>query len=216
MPERRIPACPGIDTRLILATALVPAPWKNGGGVTRQISSWPDEASFDSFIWRVSVAEVRQPGPFSTFDNIDRTIVLTEGTDMTLINTLTGERNLLGRWQPFRFAGEAPVKADLSNGPTSDFNLMVRRGYGQGQVDVRNAAERLTLHPGSTILHCAQGSFHVSIVAPNQPMHVLGAGDTLQLRLSAPEPLTVDIAPAQPESALIDARITIRKQEPRT
>ncbi len=44
----------------------VPKPWKNGLGVTREIHIHPEGANFeeDSFLWRLSSADVTAGGPF--------------------------------------------------------------------------------------------------------------------------------------------------------
>ena len=39
------------------------SPWKNGGGVTREVAKSPSQAPF----WRLSIANVDQEGPFSSF-----------------------------------------------------------------------------------------------------------------------------------------------------
>ena len=55
-----------------------PVPWKNGGGSTRELACWPPGAGMDSFAWRVSVATIARPGPFSAFPGVDRQIMLLE------------------------------------------------------------------------------------------------------------------------------------------
>ena len=57
--------------------------WKNGGGTTRDILVSPPGASLDGFDWRLSLAQVDRDGPFSRFDNVDRTLILLSGA-MTL------------------------------------------------------------------------------------------------------------------------------------
>src|SRR5471032_2321477 len=59
-------------------------PWKNGGGVTRELAAFPPHSNFADFIWRVSVADVHADGAFSTFPGIDRQIALLEGAGLTL------------------------------------------------------------------------------------------------------------------------------------
>ncbi|HEY3634719.1 MAG TPA: HutD family protein, partial [Caldimonas sp.] len=55
---------------LLVRTADVPAqPWKNGGGVTRELLALP---AGDDWRVRVSVAEVASDGAFSTFVGVDR------------------------------------------------------------------------------------------------------------------------------------------------
>ncbi len=57
--------------------ATLPAtPWKNGGGVTREIVCQPPGAGLAAFDWRVSIATIASDGPFSLFAGIDRVITL--------------------------------------------------------------------------------------------------------------------------------------------
>ncbi|EGD04024.1 hypothetical protein B1M_13530, partial [Burkholderia sp. TJI49] len=59
-----------VTAALTRAADLVASPWKNGGGVTREIAAFPPGAALDAFAWRVSVADVGAAGPFSRFDGI--------------------------------------------------------------------------------------------------------------------------------------------------
>jgi len=110
----------------ILRSADYPArPWKNGGGTTRDIVVSPPDASLDDFDWRLSLAQVDRDGPFSRFDDIDRTLVLLTGA-MTLHED---DRQLdLVRHEPVTFAGERAIHASVPGGATLDFNVMTRRG----------------------------------------------------------------------------------------
>jgi environmental stress-induced protein Ves len=110
----------------ILRSADYPTrPWKNGGGTTRDIAVSPPGASLDDFDWRLSLAQVDRDGPFSRFDNVDRTLVLLSGA-MTLHEP--GRRIDLVRHRPFTFAGERAIEAAVAGGATLDFNVMTRRG----------------------------------------------------------------------------------------
>jgi environmental stress-induced protein Ves len=63
-------------------TRLPVSRWRNGGGETREIISWPPgQADFD---WRASIATVAQDGPFSAFPGIDRSITLLSGEGVQL------------------------------------------------------------------------------------------------------------------------------------
>ena len=64
--------------QLIRFADLASVPWRNGGGVTREIATAPYDGERDSFRWRVSIADVTSEGPFSTFEEVDRQIVLVE------------------------------------------------------------------------------------------------------------------------------------------
>lgn len=101
------------------------SPWRNGGGVTREIAAL--RGAGDDFLWRLSIATVHADGPFSTFTGIDRTIAVLAGRGMTL---QLAERtvSLRAESEPFEFAGEEPVYARVIEGETTDLNAMTRRG----------------------------------------------------------------------------------------
>lgn len=108
-------------------------PWKNGGGVTREIAVHPPGAAMDDFAWRISLADVAADGPFSAFPGVDRILTVIEGGGLLL--DLAGKVvRLDGDAPPLAFAGETPVSATLGEGPIRDLNLMVRRGHWRGAV----------------------------------------------------------------------------------
>ncbi len=199
---------------LIAARDLLPMPWKNGGGVTREIVSYPDKATLDTFVWRISLADVAQAGPFSSFNHIDRTLVVTHGGPMLLVNTNTQEQYDLPRWEPYRFRGETAITARLPNGPTQDFNLMCRRGACIGQLDLRESAQNLSLQADSTFLHCATGSFSITLSKPAPAVYTLQTGDTLHVTLASPAASILSIEPKQAGSRLIDVRLRIQGNTP--
>lgn len=156
-------------TTLLRGADLVAAPWKNGGGVTREVAAYPQGASLDTFLWRLSIADVAQAGPFSRFEGIDRTLVLLSGAGM-LLDEANGPTHALT--QPLDlacFAGETAIDARLVDGATRDFNLMVRRGAAKGEVEVwrvdAEAGSRplYELSADVVLLFCATGSLEVSL-----------------------------------------------------
>lgn len=60
-------------------------PWKNGGGMTRELVCQPPDADMDSFDWRVSIAHIASDGPFSSFSGVDRIITLLSGGGVHLL-----------------------------------------------------------------------------------------------------------------------------------
>jgi environmental stress-induced protein Ves len=111
-------------------------PWKNGGGVTREVIVEPPGSDFGSFDWRVSLAEVASAGPFSSFPGVDRHMAVLSGR---LGLALQGRSvTLCPGDAALSFPGEVSVHAAPEGGPVSDLNLMVRR---------ERCAARLTLHP---------------------------------------------------------------------
>ena len=171
-------------TTLIRGADLVAAPWKNGGGVTREVAAFPQGAGLDAFVWRVSIADVAQAGPFSRFAGIDRTLVLLSGAGMLLDEKVeTSTTNTLALTQPLdiaRFAGEAQIDARLVDGATRDFNLMVRRGAAVGETEVWRGATQRSLSADVVLLFCASGSVAVTLGGDVQP-RVLEADDTLRI-----------------------------------
>jgi environmental stress-induced protein Ves len=169
---------------LIRGADLVAAPWKNGGGVTREVAAFPEGAGLDAFVWRVSVADVAQAGPFSRFAGIDRTLVLLSGAGMLLDEKVeTSTTNTLALTQPLdiaQFAGEAQIDARLVDGATRDFNLMVRRGAAVGETEVWRGATQRSLSADVVLLFCASGSISVTLGGEVQPRE-LEADDTLRI-----------------------------------
>ena len=121
--------------------AIAPTPWKNGGGATRELACWPLGAGIDAFDWRVSVASVAASGPFSAYPGVDRQIMLLAGDGFHL-QAPGGllDHRLDQPWQPLAFAGELAVQCRLLGGASTDFNLMLRRGRWQGQLQVLRQA----------------------------------------------------------------------------
>jgi uncharacterized protein len=131
----------------ILRSADYPArPWKNSGGTTRDIVVSPPGASLDDFDWRLSLAQVDRDGPFSRFDNVDRTLVLLSGA-MTLHER--DRRIDLVRHEPFAFEGERAVEATVGSGSTLDLNVMSRRGCARHSVRRESFSERTNIEATS-------------------------------------------------------------------
>src|SRR5689334_16765882 len=98
--------------RLLRAADRIATPWKNGGGVTREVCRDGRSASAGDFDWRVSIAEVAQPGPFSRFNGYRRLIALIEGGGMEL-HSASGEITTLSPRTVHAFDGDADVTGVL-------------------------------------------------------------------------------------------------------
>ena len=106
-------------------------PWRNAGGVTRELAVWPAQVEW---AWRMSVAEVGASGPFSRFDGITRWFAVLQGAGVELtVRTPTDgaeadaiNHRLTANDAPLCFDGGASTDCQLINGPTQDFNLMVQ------------------------------------------------------------------------------------------
>jgi len=108
-----------------------PARWRNGGGFTRELICVPPGDHFD---WRISVADVASSGEFSSFEGVDRVIVLVDGTRMILtVGAVSSELRLFA---PFRFDGGVLSSCAVPSGPTRDLNIMTRRDRCAARVEV--------------------------------------------------------------------------------
>jgi environmental stress-induced protein Ves len=112
--------------------------WQNGGGTTREVATSPPSSGLADFDWRISLAEVRAGGSFSTFPGVDRILVLIEGPAMRL--TVDGTRHEVRLHRPFHFDGAATTTCELPAGPTRDLNVMTRRGRCRAAVDLLHLA----------------------------------------------------------------------------
>jgi environmental stress-induced protein Ves len=117
----------------LAASQRVAKPWKNGGGVTREVAACPPGSGLETFDWRVSIAEVAEDGPFSLFPGIDRTLTILSGDGIAL--DVAGRLSRLRPGQdPYFFPADQPAACTLLGGPVVDLNVMSRRGEVAHQV----------------------------------------------------------------------------------
>jgi environmental stress-induced protein Ves len=146
-----------------------PQPWKNGCGLTRELAMAPPDAAMDDFDWRLSIAAVARDAPFSAFPGVDRCIVLLDGAGL-LLRTDSASHRLDRPFVPLAFSGDEPVQAELIEGATTDFNVMVRRGRWRAEVDEVSAAPSPPADAG--LLLCWHGGLQVH--APDGPSSLPG------------------------------------------
>jgi environmental stress-induced protein Ves len=128
-------------------------PWKNGGGTTQEIASWPQAAALDRFGWRVSIATIAAAGPFSVFAGIDRQIMLLEGDGVRLFTHDGRIDHRLGvPHEPFAFSGDETIDCTLLGGASNDFNVMTRRGQWRADVRVLDSASAIAAAPHGVLL----------------------------------------------------------------
>ena len=162
-------------TRFALAD-IVPTPWKNGGGATREIACWPAGTGLDSFDWRISVATIAADGAFSVFAGIYRSITLLSG-DGVLLHGEHGTHRLDQPLVPFAFAGETPIRATLLGGASEDFNVMTRRGRCRADVKVwRQAADWPSEPPHAALLLAVQGDWRCALAGDAPTLLTPGSG----------------------------------------
>ena len=153
---------------------LASTPWKNGGGLTREIVRIPAESQLEDFTWRASLAEVSADGPFSTFAGVDRVIVLLSGGGVHLRSSDGSvDHRLDAPLEPFVFAGECDISASLVSGASSDFNVMTRRGSAKANVRIVRAIERLD-ESRAGVLFAARGAWSGRLAGSAYALHENG------------------------------------------
>ncbi len=140
----------------------VTVPWKNGGGVTREILKVPpDTAAFD---WRLSLATIATPGPFSAFDGYDRTLVLVRGAGVELDFGSHGQTTLRVPGQLVAFDGAWLTGCTLIDGPSTDLNLIVARARAEKQANILQLTAPGIIHTSGweeTLVCCISGSVRI-------------------------------------------------------
>lgn len=106
---------------------VAPQRWRNGGGVTRELLTWPNA---NDWTLRVSVADIEKDGPFSAFPGVQRWIVALTGAGMALGEPFNVQ---LEQGLPlYSFDGRFDPMCTLTDGPTRDLNLMIRSERASG------------------------------------------------------------------------------------
>ena len=132
--------------------------WKNGQGVTHEIAREP--ATGDSFLWRLSIADVAADGDFSLFPGCDRTITLIQGAGMELDFDEAPAKRIDRHFMPFDFAGDWHCRGRLIEGPIRDFNLIVDRSRVRAETLVlrlREAPVEADIADGRIFVYCGEG-----------------------------------------------------------
>ena len=138
-------------------------PWKNGRGVTTEIAIHPPSADLAGkpFDWRVSMADVKQDGDFSSFPGYDRSILVAEGAGMELDFDAAPAVRLQGAGATTLFSGDWRTRCRLLDGPVRDFNVMTRRDRVQHHCDsVSGGPLEFVWEPGSEafLCYCVRGT----------------------------------------------------------
>lgn len=133
---------------LVSLQEVTPQPWRNGGGVTRELLAWP---SGKDWRMRMSVADVQAAGPFSRFEGLERWFAVLQGEGVELRLDQASHRLTRGS-EPFQFDGSVAVDCTLLGGPTRDFNLMAPPAAAR-MVRVRGRFEIATSGAGLLALY---------------------------------------------------------------
>jgi uncharacterized protein len=185
---------------VLRAARRVAVPWKNGGGLTREVAVQPPGSDLTSFDWRISIAEIAVPGPFSVFPHIDRCMMVLSGRLRLAIGgapalTLTASSPAVA------FAGDVAAFAAPDGGPVVDLNIMTRRGRCTADLTrlELHSPVRLETEPGATRLILALADQRLVCAGAPLPLERLDA------LLIAPGAPAVTLAAAAPAALLLAA-----------
>lgn len=164
--------------QIIRYRELEPVPWKNGGGLTREVMRRPLAGAFR---WRLSLAEISASGPFSDFAGYRRLMMLLEGGGVQLRFADGGTGALRRPGDLIEFDGALRTECELIEGPCVDLNLMVDARGPAPQVRVLREPTRL--HTDRSLLLVALRGAIVQGETATHPREIvrLARGDTLWL-----------------------------------
>lgn len=128
------------------------------GGTTTQLAIAPEGAVYADrdFLWRLSSATVElDHSDFTPLPDYNRFLSVLEGEIQLKVDR--DEPIPVAPGRIVSFDGGAPVE---SWGQCVDFNLMVRKGKGQGEVYVMSGPSEVGWHPepGDAAVYCAFGT----------------------------------------------------------
>jgi environmental stress-induced protein Ves len=119
-----------MNLHTVPAESVAPQAWRNAGGQTRELLTWPTASNW---ALRISRADIAADGPFSEFSGVQRwfAVLVGAGVRLRFAHTTTMLRE---GDPPLQFDGASAPVCELVNGPTQDLNLMARGGRGVMQA----------------------------------------------------------------------------------
>ncbi len=167
-------------------------PWKNGQGITTEIAKFSNPDRDGDFIWRLSIADIRQDGPFSSFPGIDRTLMLLSGNGIDLsFDRGKSRHRLKDIYSHLSFDGAEAVDCRLIDGDTRDFNVMTRRDAARHQFQVLktiSGQHSLTTQEATLLIFCMGGILSVDL---SGQCHAVAELDTLEINGKQDTPVSI-------------------------
>lgn len=112
---------------------LEPVPWSNGAGSTVELLTLEESSRVSPAFprWRLSIARLDQPAPFSPLPGMHRSFMPVEGTVDLIVD---GERRRVPDRTVSRFIGDSSVELDRLTRPCFAVNLMSESSEGVSLV----------------------------------------------------------------------------------
>lgn len=125
-------------------------PWRNGGGVARELASRPvvsapgDISVQSGWDWRVCIAELSKAGGLPAFPGTDRVLTVIDGE--LLLLSVDGAEHPLEKYRPFRFSGDADLAGALPTGDVQHLDVLTRKGAFKGYTSILELSKKRA-HP---------------------------------------------------------------------
>lgn len=160
-------------------------PWRNGAGSTAEVALWPPGSRFEDgdFAWRLSLAGVARPGPFSSFPDHERLLVVLEGGGLVVDHGPVAPARRIAPLEPYRFDGAWPTHASPLGGAVRDIGLLAERGVFTPSAEVLRLGARrwrADLAAGHGLVYVANGALRARVTGEEEAFE-LERGDTLWL-----------------------------------
>lgn len=166
------------------------APWKNGGGVSIDITGEHRpgaEPGWLGVIWRLGRTAIVAPGPFSDLAGYERLQLVIGGRGLVLV-TPDGEIDLREPLRPVRYDGGTQIVTRLEQGPVEVVNLIADRTLCAIDLVVPAAGQAIRLGQATQILYAPDGAVTGDVAG--QAFAIPG-GDALQITGDEGCPLVV-------------------------
>lgn len=158
--------------KIISAAENKKMPWKNGLGITSEISIEPRGEDFtkNTFKWRLSSAHVSGPNSFSQFPGYDRVLTVLFGKGLKLNN------KTLKQFEVLKFSGDEKIDCALLDDEVIDLGIIYDRRFFKCDFDFiqSNTDVTLSLAPGTHFIKPLSGALVVDSL-------VVEASDILRL-----------------------------------
>lgn len=167
---------------VVRAAGLVPVPWRNGQGTTRDIITHAGPSG--ALLWQASIADLDRDADFSDFTGFDRIFTPISGGTVELS---FGDAGYLPCpvLHPVAFRGEQRTRCRVPHGPARAFNAIWDRSAHAGTVEVLSVAPGASLGSigAACVLHCWQGILDLcgDHLNPGDSCHGMGRLDAVAM-----------------------------------
>lgn len=143
--------------------------WKNGGGTTEELLVFPNPTDY---LWRMSVATIKQSGPFSLFPGYQRILVPLSGS--IILSHDRGKSIILKKNIPYSFSGEQQTDCELASEQARDFNLIYKAGTMRAAITTHTIEKTWSLKTSGmqNFIYCIAGDILMTSKILNETINI--------------------------------------------